>query len=1090
MLDAVGYTTNIVGGTLTVYDEVGNVAFTGTKRQSLYYLDDEYADILYGGRQSFTITERVVPPDEGENSGVKSMDCNTDYDQVTQDSNTFNNKGPGGPIDLDNGYHSGGGEALPAVRNRSTTVGLTPLEQLHREWGHLSEKYMKRALKESMVKGCRYKYEDIKDQTLRVCDPCMRGRMKATNKRKGTERVHQYKPFEKIGVDYKGPFAIRSYHHYNGFIALSDFASNYCHVEFVKSKTEALIALDRFNKSVIKSKGKQWRVMQSDWDSIFKSQEVRDWLLDNGISLQLSAPYLHSENGQIERDIQSIMDKARTLMAVYNAPPQMWEFAVKMACYLLNRSPHAGNLVTPEEALTGETPDISNLIPFYAPGLYHLTREERKGTLSYKAEPCRMLGYSEDSFDTYVVLRLRDRKLMHRGDCIFDESAIAKELEDARILDPYYTDLQELDEIGEDAESDDEDIIEPLFTRIPVPDRRQGQPIGERLKDLDESGEEYSDEDVTGREDEFIPAEPEEHPYWKPEPSATEYEINYNLSIAAWMEDAAYNMADVQPLPPSPKTIAEAMTLPDADEWRAAIEKELSSFETYESFGPAASPTGRGMKMKLVLKYTYNPDYSLKRKARLVVCGYSQIKGLEYNETYAPTTDVALVFFILCLGIMTSSVVKFFDIGSAYLEGRSDIEELYAWLPAELSVENKPTRIKLNGNIYGTKQAGKVWNDKFNAVLRSIGLIRCPVTPCLYARFNGDDYVFITMHVDDCLVIASNDEIIDELMCELRKHIRRVTLSDDFSRYLGMDLTYIPNSNYVLVSQEVYIEAKFSDYRHTTLTPMEAGLNLRKELPNEANASLLPVTGALRYVADRCRPDILVSVGETSSGGTPHPSDAHVKNGERCRHYLSTTKQLGLLFGGPAEFHMFGYCDASYIADGNAKSRLGGCLFMSAYTGAFYSYSKNDTSISTISHSSAEAEVKSLDELAREVVHRREVAQFCRCKVEGPTPLYIDNQAAIRVCTSLKTGHKLKHINMRLHYLRELINTGVIVLYFVGTDDNVADILTKPLSRAQFEKLRKILMEGHGGTLPELIQLVNYIHYTGFAAEDSAEETI
>ena len=63
-------------------------------------------------------------------------------------------------------------------------------------------------------------------------------------------------------------------------------------------------------------------------------------------------------------------------------------------------------------------------------------------------------------------------------------------------------------------------------------------------------------------------------------------------------------------------------------------------------------------------------------------------------------------------------------------------------------------------------------------------------------------------------------------------------------------------------------------------------------------------------------------------------------------------------------------------------------------------------------------------------------------------------------------------------------------MYFIGTDNNVADILTKPLSRAQFEKLRKILMEGHGGTLPELIQLVNYIHYTGFAAEDSAEETI
>jgi hypothetical protein len=185
---------------------------------------------------------------------------------------------------------------------------------------------------------------------------------------------------------------------------------------------------------------------------------------------------------------------------------------------------------------------------------------------------------------------------------------------------------------------------------------------------------------------------------------------------------------------------------------------------------------------------------------------------------------------------------------------------------------------------------------------------------------------------------------------------------------------------------------------------------------------------------------------------------------------------------------MFAYVDASYIADGDAKSRLGGCLFISKYAGAIYSYSKNDTSISTISHSSTEAEVKAIDEMAREIIHRREVAEFCRCKVEGPTPIYVDNQAAIRLCSSLKTGHKVKHINMRLHFLRELINNGIIALYFVGTDDNVADILTKPLSRAQFEKLRKILMEGHNGVLPELIQLLNYIQYIGMAAEDTAEE--
>jgi hypothetical protein len=183
---------------------------------------------------------------------------------------------------------------------------------------------------------------------------------------------------------------------------------------------------------------------------------------------------------------------------------------------------------------------------------------------------------------------------------------------------------------------------------------------------------------------------------------------------------------------------------------------------------------------------------------------------------------------------------------------------------------------------------------------------------------------------------------------------------------------------------------------------------------------------------------------------------------------------------------MFAYVDAAYIADADAKSRLGGCLFISKYSGAIYSFSKNDTSISTISHSSTEAEVKAIDEMAREIVHRREVAEFCNCDVSKPTPIYVDNQAAIRLCSSLKSGHKTKHINMRLAYIRELINNGILALYFVPTELNVADVLTKPLEPPRFIRHRTILLEGHDGILPDQIQIINFVHYEGGAADDSA----
>jgi hypothetical protein len=64
---------------------------------------------------------------------------------------------------------------------------------------------------------------------------------------------------------------------------------------------------------------------------------------------------------------------------------------------------------------------------------------------------------------------------------------------------------------------------------------------------------------------------------------------------------------------------------------------------------------------------------------------------------------------------------------------------------------------------------------------------------------------------------------------------------------------------------------------------------------------------------------------------------------------------------------LFGYSDAAYITDGNAKSRLGGCAFMGLDAGAVLSFSRNDSIMSSLSHSSTEAEIKAVDELMREM---------------------------------------------------------------------------------------------------------------------------
>lgn len=247
---------------------------------------------------------------------------------------------------------------------------------------------------------------------------------------------------------------------------------------------------------------------------------------------------------------------------------------------------------------------------------------------------------------------------------------------------------------------------------------------------------------------------------------------------------------------------------------------------------------------------------------------------------------------------------------------------------------------------------------------------------------------------------------------------------------------------------------------------MSSIFNLRDAPENPSNDSMLPDTGAFRFIADRARPDILVAAGELATGGATSPSDLHVKTSKRTKNYLNTTKELGLVLGGLGKLAVFAYSDASYITTGNCKSRLGGCIFLGYDSGAVYSFSKNSTIVSTISHSSTESEILAIDELVRELQHLVDILKFCTGEVELPVKVYVDNTSAITLLESLRGNNRVKHINVRISYLRELIVNGFMQLHFVPTNYNVADILTKALAPDQFEFLRNILMCGHGGKEP------------------------
>jgi histone deacetylase 1/2 len=882
---------------------------------------------------------------------------------------------------------------------------------------------------------------------------------------------------EKIAMDYKGPFPVQSYHHCRGFYLFSDRASNYVVAYPVRAKTELYAAATKFYINEIRRHKHVLSVIQCDADTVNLSTEMSEWIRDRDIRIQHSPPHVHSKNGQIERDMQSVMDKARTMMASYNVPSTYWEFAVQCACYCINRSPTSNHEKTPYEMVTGEKPDVSKLVPFYAPGVFHVTKEERGGKAwSYKAEPCRMLGYSTDCAGAYLVLSLRTRAVLERSNCVFDTDLRA---EDIPLLHPEYEESD--NECDEYADRNWYDVEER-------------DPKREDESEVESNSSDETSADVTTQEgsasefDAFMVDRRENH---------------YQLSCHAhWLADV-YNIAQPVMLPENPRSLEEALQLPDGEEWRRAVQKEIEAFEVRGTWGPAEQ-SGRAMKTKLILKYSLDNEFQLKRKARIVVCGYSQIKGIDYHDTYSPTTTTPVVFMLLHIANVRGYALRVFDVSAAYLEGQADVQ-MFARLPAAICDGGKSTRVEILGNWYGEKQAGRIWHCKFDKILVSMGFRQCPMTPCLYVWTRDRDVMLLSVHVDDGLMVGNNESLFAEFLATLLKHVRHAVMSETPRKFLGMEL--IPQEDgRIMLRQQQYIDDHFDEFAKRVRTPMSNLTNLRKELPNPENESLQPVVGQLRWLADRTRPDLLASVGELSRGGEKNPSDMHLQVSTRIRNFITSTREAGMILGGKDEPTLFAYCDASYVTDGDAKCRLGGAIFLGTSCGAIDSFSRTTTcppklrrksaalgaseaaeddgespegDTSTISHSSTEAEIKAIDETLRLVEYWLEVLDFIGEPVKTPVKIFVDNKSAIELCRVLKTTHAVKHVNMRIRYIHERISSGMVGLFFVPSELNVADILTKALSIDLFEKHSKVLRTGHGGETLQFLesQAVNFLDY-------------
>ena len=108
----------------------------------------------------------------------------------------------------------------------------------------------------------------------------------------------------------------------------------------------------------------------------------------------------------------------------------------------------------------------------------------------------------------------------------------------------------------------------------------------------------------------------------------------------------------------------------------------------------------------------------------------------------------------------------------------------------------------------------------------------------------------------------------------------------------------------------------------------------------------------------------------------------------------------------------------------------------------------------TVARSSTEAEYMALSEACSEIAWLTSLQSEIGYKSTAPTPLVADNQGGIFLAVNPAHDRRLKHVDIRYHFIREYVEAKRVNIVYVSTNDMIADILTKPLGPTKFEHFR------------------------------------
>ncbi|CAM8894044.1 unnamed protein product [Rhodiola kirilowii] len=442
-----------------------------------------------------------------------------------------------------------------------------------------------------------------------------------------------------------------------------------------------------------------------------------------------------------------------------------------------------------------------------------------------------------------------------------------------------------------------------------------------------------------------------------------------------------------------------------------------------------------------------------RNKARLVAQGYTQIEGIDFDETFAPVARLEAIRLLLALACHLKFKLFQMDVKSAFLNGLLN-EEVYVAQPRGFEDPHHPDYVyRLKKALYGLKQAPRAWYERLTEFLINHSYVRGGVDKTLFVKHTGPDFIIAQIYVDDIVFGSSNQKLVDKFVQQMQRKFQ-MSMVGEMCYFLGLQVKQKVDG--IFISQSKYVRNLIKKFdlenathkrtpaaTHVKVTKDEAGAKVDQTLYRSMIGSLLYLTAS--------RPDIAHEVG-VCARYQANPNESHLMNVKRIIRYVCGTADYGLWYTKDTNSCLVGYCDVDWT--GNAedrKSKSGGCFFLGNNLVSWFSKKQNSISLST-----AEAEYIAAGSSCTQMLWMKQMLKEYGVKQDVMT-LYCDNMSAINISKNPVQHSRTKHIDIRHHFIRELVEKKIITLTHVSTEKQLADIFTKALDNLQFETLRSSL---------------------------------